>query len=312
MLSENSSARRSISGNGDIGSSFLRNQRMYTIMGVTGQVGGEVARNLLAAGKPVRAIVRSAEKGQAWADKGCEVAVADVEDVSALTQAFQNSTAVFILLPPNFDPVEGFAHTRQVIAHIGEALAAARPGKVVCISTIGAQATQPNLLNQLQLLEQGLSTQELPVTFLRPAWFMDICLWDIDPAVETGVIPSFLQPLDKPVPMIATADVGRVAAELLQEQWFGKRIVELEAEEQVTPNLIAATFSELLGKPVTMQEVPRDSWHGLFSAQGMSNPLPRMQMLDGFNQGWIRFEGLPRKGQVKLKAALQALLARRG
>ena len=28
----------------------------------------------------------------------------------------------------------------------------------------------------------------------------------------------------------------------------------------------------------------------LFSKQGMQNPLPRMQMLDGFNEGWIEFE----------------------
>nr|WP_314578872.1 NmrA family NAD(P)-binding protein [uncultured Pseudomonas sp.] len=285
---------------------------MYTIMGVTGQVGSEVANNLLAAGKPVRAVVRSAEKGQAWAAKGCETAIADVDDVSALTRAFQNSAAVFILLPPNFSPTEGFRETRKVIANIHEALANARPGKVVCISTIGAQASQPNLLNQLQLLEKSLSNLELPVTFLRPGWFMENCLWDVEPAIQTGVIPSFLQPLDKPVPMIATADVGRVAAELLQEQWFGKRIVELEGETPVTPNQIAETFSELLGKPVTMQSVPRETWQALFAAQGMSNPVPRMQMLDGFNEGWIRFEGLPRKGRVDLKSVLQGLLARKG
>jgi len=285
---------------------------MYTIMGITGQVGSEVARNLLATGKPVRAVVRSVDKGQPWAAQGCEVAVADVDDVSALTQAFQNSTAVFILLPPNFSPSEGFPETRKVIANLREALAAAQPGKVVCISTIGAQATQPNLLNQLQLLEKSLGTLELPVTFLRPGWFMENCLWDVEPALRDGVIPSFLQPLDKPVPMIATADVGRVAAELLQEQWFGKRIVELEGDTHVTPNQIADTFSELLGKPVTMQVVPRETWQDLFTSQGMSNPLPRMQMLDGFNEGWIRFESLPRKGGVDLKTVLQGLLARQG
>jgi uncharacterized protein YbjT (DUF2867 family) len=215
-------------------------------------------------------------------------------------------------LPPNFSPTEGFPETRKVIANIHEALANARPGKVVCISTIGAQACQPNLLNQLQLLEKSLSNLELPVTFLRPGWFMENCLWDVEPAIQTGVIPSFLQPLDKPVPMVATADVGRVAAELLQEQWFGKRIVELEGETPVTPNQIAETFSQLLGKPVTMQSVPRETWQALFTAQGMSNPVPRMQMLDGFNEGWIRFEGLPRKGIVDLKSVLQGLLAREG
>lgn len=285
---------------------------MYTIMGVTGQVGSEVARQLLSAGQPVRAVVRSAEKARQWADMGCDIAIADVDDVSSLTDAFQNSAAAFVLLPPNFSPSEGFAETRRMIANLHAALSVSRPGKIVCISTIGAQATQPNLLNQLQLLEQSLSTLSLPVTFLRPGWFMENCLWEIEPAVRTGVIPSFLQPLDRAVPMIATADVGHVAAQLLQEHWVGKRIVELESQTPVSPDQIAATFTELLGKPVKMQAVPRDQWQALFVSQGMSNPLPRMQMLDGFNEGWIRFEGVPRKGRVGLKSVLQALLARQG
>ncbi|BBP78941.1 hypothetical protein PHLH7_50450 [Pseudomonas sp. Ost2] len=192
------------------------------------------------------------------------------------------------------------------------ALEQARPGRVVCLSTIGAQATQPNLLNQLQILEQGLGSLELPVTFLRPGWFMENALWDVAAAVETGVVPSFLQPLDKPVPMIATADVGRLAAQLLQQSWSGKRIVELEGPQRVTPNQIAAGFAELLGKPVRMEVVARDTWQALFSSQGMNNPLPRMQMIDGFNEGWIEFAGEPRKGQVELLTVLKDLLIRSG
>ena len=283
---------------------------MYTVMGVTGQVGAEVARNLLAANKHVRVVVRDAEKGKAWAAKGCEVAVADANDVSALAAAFSASTGVFILLPPNFDPCEGFPETRYIIENLRAALETAKPEKVVCISTIGAQARQPNLLNQLQILEQSFATLDLPITFLRPAWFMENSLWDIEPAKRDGVIPSFLQPLDKPVPMIATADVGRVSAELLQENWYGKRIVELESEQQVTPNDIAATLSELLDKPVKMAVVPSDTWEALLRSQGMNNPHPRIQMLHGFNEGWIRFEGIPRKGRVALKEVLSALLSR--
>jgi len=47
---------------------------------------------------------------------------------------------------------------------------------------------------------------------------MENCRWDVVPAREQGVIPSFLQPLDKPVPMVATADIGKLAAALLQER----------------------------------------------------------------------------------------------
>jgi uncharacterized protein YbjT (DUF2867 family) len=44
----------------------------------------------------------------------------------------------------------------------------------------------------------------------------------------------------KKVPMVATADIGRVAAKLLQEKWSGRRVIELEGPDRVSPNDIAA------------------------------------------------------------------------
>jgi uncharacterized protein YbjT (DUF2867 family) len=181
------------------------------------------------------------------------------------------------------------------------------------LSTIGAQATQVNLLTQLQLLEQSLGKLPMPVTFLRAAWFMDNAAWDVEPAKKEGVLRSFLQPLDKAFPMVATADVGRVSAELLQEDWKGRRIVELEGQQRVTPNEIAGTFAKLLGRPVRAEAVPRDTWPSLFAAQGGGDFRPRIQMLEGFNEGWISFENDERhtiKGQVSLEAVLKNLIGR--
>ena len=98
----------------------------------------------------------------------------------------------------------------------------------------------------------------MPITFFRPGWFMENCSWDVGPTMDGGVIPSFLQPLDKLVPMVATADIGKVAAELMQETWKGQRVVELEGPRRITPNEIAATFGELLGRPVKMEIVPQE------------------------------------------------------
>ena len=192
------------------------------------------------------------------------------------------------------------------------ALARANPGRVVYLSTIGAQANQPNLLTQHTIIEQAIGGWPNPVTFLRPAWFMENSSWDLAPARERGVIPSFLQPLDKPVPMVGTADIGRVAAGLLQAAWQGHRVVELEGPERVTPNRIAATFARLLGRPVRMEAVPRGSWEALFKAQGMKNPMPRIRMLDGFNEGWIDFENGEagsQKGNVTLETVLNGLIS---
>jgi uncharacterized protein YbjT (DUF2867 family) len=284
---------------------------MFAVTGITGQVGGVVARLLLAAGHEVRAVVRSAEKGKAWAEQGCEIALADVNDQAALERAFEGTEGVFILLPPTFDPSPGFPEARKAIASLRAALSAAKPGKVVVLSTIGAQATQPNLLNQLQILEQELSTLDMPVAFLRAAWFIENAAWDIAPARETGFVPSFLQPLDKPVPMVATADIGHVAFELLSETWEGRRIVELEGPVRISPAEIGASLSRLLGRKVSMEIVPRDTWETLFRSQGMKNPTPRMQMIDGFNEEWICFESgeaESRKGRVPLDTVLRSLI----
>ena len=97
---------------------------MYAIMGITGQIGGVVARTLLAARQPVRAVVRDADKGQAWADRGCEVALATIEDAASLTTAFRGAEGVFVLVPSSFDPTPGFPEARTIGVTLRAALEA--------------------------------------------------------------------------------------------------------------------------------------------------------------------------------------------
>jgi uncharacterized protein YbjT (DUF2867 family) len=284
---------------------------MYAITGITGNVGGVAARALLSGGQRVRAVVRDVDKGRFWSDLDCEVAIAEMEDAEALTRAFTSVTGVFILPPSNFDPEPGFPEAKAIISAVRQALDATRPAKVVCLSTIGAQAAQSNLLAQRTLMEEALSTLPLPVTFLRPAWFIDNVSWDVPQARDQGVISSFLQPLDKAIPMVATADVGRVAAELLLQGWSGKRVVELEGPERVSQNGIAAELSKALHRSVRAETVPRENWGAIFRAQGMRDPIPRIQMLDGFNEGWIDFEyrgAAPIKGKVSLAEVIRTLV----
>ena len=288
---------------------------MFVVTGATGQVGSAVVRTLLESGQRVRAVVRSRENALACERQGCEPLIADMNDAESLQRAFSGAEGVFVMLPPLFDPSPGFPEARQLVQNLCTALAAAQPPRVVCLSTIGAQASETNLLTQLQILEQQLSALALPLALVRAAWFMENSAWDVAPARDTGVIPSFLQPLDKLFPMVATADVGSTAARLLLESWQGRSIVELEGPERISPNEIAATFGRLLDRDVQMQVVPRESWEALFRSQGMKNPMPRIRMLDGFNQGWIEFEGGSaerQKGTTNLAGVLRGLVARAG
>jgi uncharacterized protein YbjT (DUF2867 family) len=167
-----------------------------------------VARNLLAAGQPVRGVVRDIGKAETWAKRGCDLVEADINNAAALTSAFKGVDGIFVLVPPNFDPSPDFREARATATASRSALDAARPGRVVYLSTIGAQATQSNLLTQHSMIEHALRELSIPISFLRPAWFMENSSWDVAPATRHGVIASFLQPLDKPVPMVAQPTSG--------------------------------------------------------------------------------------------------------
>ncbi|MBZ9758150.1 NAD(P)H-binding protein [Mesorhizobium sp. ESP6-5] len=284
---------------------------MYAITGITGKVGGALATALLVAGLPVRAVVRDAAKGKEWKKRGCEVAIAEMEDANALAAAFQGAEGVFILPPSDFDPEPGYPGARRVIEAVRTALERARPGRIVCLSTIGADAEQDNLLTQRTLMEHSLATLAIPVTFLRPGWFLDNAAWDLASARDEGIIRSFLMPLDKRFAMVAAKDVGRTAAALIRERWSSARVIRLEGPARVSPNDLAAAFSSALGRPVHAAPVPRETWDALFRAQGMRNPLPRIRMLDGFNEGWIDFPEEDRdvlKGRTSAADVVTALM----
>jgi uncharacterized protein YbjT (DUF2867 family) len=119
----------------------------------------------------------------------------------------------------------------------------------------------------------------MPIAFLRAAWFMENAAWDISSARDQGVINSYLQPLDRPVPMFATDDVGRTAATLLQANWVGHHVVELEATARVSPNLIAAAFGKALNRTVKAEIVPRADWESIFRAQAACTDAPSRQAL---------------------------------
>jgi uncharacterized protein YbjT (DUF2867 family) len=284
---------------------------MFSIIGITGRVGGGAASRLLGMGKQVRAVVRDEAKGHVWASKGASVAVADMTDCDGLGHAIAGSDAVFVMLPPLFDPSPGFPEAKSLIDSLSAALRQSKAKRIVALSTIGAHVTRPNLLNGLHMMEESFRQLPMPVTFLRPGWFMENHAGDVSSAISAGIIHTYLQPIEHAIPMIATKDIGELAGTLLIESWSGKRVVELEAKTRVSSANIAATLTDILGKPVKAEPVPRARWEEVFHAQGMKNPTPRIQMIDGFNEGWIEFEGRYEgsvKGQTSLKTVLEEIV----
>jgi NAD(P)H dehydrogenase (quinone) len=285
---------------------------MFVINGITGKVGGRVGDILLEAGLPVRALVRSTEKGASWKSRGCEIAIVpDAADAQSLAQAFAGATGVFLMNPPNYDSERNFPDIVSSAKAAAEAIANAKPQKIVFLSTIGAHVREFNLLNRSTLFEHMLANAGVPVACLRPAWFMENAAWDLA-AARSGRIESYLQPLDRKIDMVSAKDIGRVAADLLQEEWSGVRIVELSGPQKYSPRDEAAAFAAALGRDVKAVEVPRAEWEQRFRREGMQHPEARIRMLDGFNEGWIDFQGEGterRTGAVELARIVSELAA---
>ncbi len=291
-----------------------RKRLMYAIMGITGRVGAALATNLLQEGQKVRGIVREKAKAAHWEARGVELAVADYTDPVALEAAFDSAEGVFVMMPPYFTPAPGFPEAREVIASLRQAFDAVRPGKAVYLSSVGAQhSTGLGLITQSHLLEQELGSLPISNAFLRAAWFMENFQWDIESARKKGQFTSFLNPLERQFPMVATSDLGRTGAKTLQEEWRGNRFLEIEGPWRYSSLDVAVAFSKLLKHPVQAVSLPREKWPAFFEFQGTApdRTAPRIEMLEGFNSGLIDFEGKKAKhfyGRQTLEETLGKLV----
>jgi NAD(P)H dehydrogenase (quinone) len=266
---------------------------MFTVMGITGNVGGAVAENLLAAGKKVRGVVRNPEKAKAWADRGVELVRSAYDDAAGLARAFAEAEGVFAMIPPDFAPAPGLPDQKRTIAAIREALEQAKPGKAVFLSSIGSE--QPSglgLITSTHLMEQGTRTLPIPVAYLRAGSFMENWLGALDRIRATGEMPFFYAPLDRRFPLVATRDIGLAGAMVLQDSWAGERVLEIDGPEGGTDlHEVAAAFGRAMGRDVKAVQLPEPAWQSVLEALGMPGDRSGLyiEMVKSFNSGWIHF-----------------------
>src|ERR1700745_3559913 len=224
---------------------------MYAVMGVTGKVGGAVARTLLAKGEKVRGIVRNIEQATEWRRQGGELFKADYDNVDALTAAFTGVAGVFVMVPPNFAPAPDFAETKAALKVLHEALSRALPSKAVYLSSIGAeQVSGLGLITSSHLLEETLGDLPFSHAFLRAGWFFENSAGDVASARNEGKIRFQLHPLDRKFPLVATADTGKVGAETPTQSWTGIRHIEVAGPESYSPLDIADAFADAVGRSI--------------------------------------------------------------
>ena len=285
---------------------------MFVIMGATGNTGSAVAETLLSWKQPVRIVVRSADKAASWKAKGAEIAVASLDDVSALTKAFEGANGLYLLVPPNYGASLWLADQRARMDRAAEAVKSSGIGHVVFLSSVGghiAEGTGP--IRAARSGEQKLGEVAKNLTILRPCYFMENWAPGIGIAKIQGILPTFIAPRVK-VPMIATRDIGRVGAEQLMAGGTGKQIVELAGPEEYTPDEVAAALGQILGKAVSAQHAPLSAVVPTFKSFGFSDEAAKLfeEMYTSFSTGAIGYEHPASlvRGEVTLAEALQGMV----
>jgi len=284
---------------------------MYVISGVTGHVGSVVARDLLARGKKVRVIVRNAEKGAAFTKQGAEAAVGSLDDLAFLTATLRGATAFFSLLPPNYGAPDPYAAQRQVSDVIAEAVKAAKVPRVVMLSSVGAdldKGTGP--IKGLHYLENALLKTGAVLTAIRAGMFQENVGNSVGPARAQGMYYNFMPSADVAMPMIATRDIGMLAAEQILTGARKPEVIDLQGPAY-TQRQVADRLGAAIGKTLQIIDVPRAGWVEAMTKGGLPKAWAESyaEMYDGFASGRIRPSGDRLvHGKVTLDETLRTLV----
>ena len=117
------------------------------LTGATGFLGGHIASALLAAGLPLRAVVRNPQRATYLADLGAEVVQADLTDVDALNDALSGAQALISKASLGSWAGTEADYERVNVAGIDNLLSTAESSgirRVVMISTVAVYRTQLN------------------------------------------------------------------------------------------------------------------------------------------------------------------------
>jgi uncharacterized protein YbjT (DUF2867 family) len=286
---------------------------VYVIAGVSGNTGSAAATALLDAGAKVRVVVRDAAKGASWRQRGAEVAVADLGDADALTEALRGAQGAYLLVPPNMAAPDFRAYQRATGEAIVEAVRRSGVPHVAFLSSVGAQhpaGTGP--IAGLYPVERGLAALTGTVsTFIRAAYFMENLGGSLGMLAQ-GVVPTFA-PANVPFPMIATRDIGHLAAQVLREGATKTSIIELSAAKHYSIDDAAAILSTITGQAVKAQTFPIEAMVPTLTGMGMPAGIAELyrEMTAGMMTGHVAFEGTHRTvhGATGLEAVLRALVA---
>ena len=244
---------------------------MYVILGGTGRVGSATARALLNEGQEVTIVTRNESHGKDLKDAGAKVAVANVRDVEALKSVFQSGKRAFLLNPPGDPSSDTDREERANVVAIMSALDGSGLEKVVAASTYGAfNGERCGDLTVLHEFEQALRRQSIPAAINRAGYYMSNWVGMAEVVRENGTLPSFF-PANLSIPMVAPADLGKVAARRLMSGTNDVGIKHIEGPARYSAKDVAGVFAVIMNRKVEVLEVLQDTLEDTFRGFGFSD-----------------------------------------
>ncbi len=223
---------------------------MYVITGATGNTGKIIAAKLLEAGKKVRIISRNAGKAKELTDKGAELFIGESSDTELLKKAFNGATAVYAMIPIDWQTKNYTEHQVMHANSIAEAIRECKVKYAVSLSSQGAHLENGSgVVLGLHKMENILNKVDgLNTLHLRPTYFMENSLGMVGLIKQAGIMGSPLKP-DLSFSVIATKDIGNYAAKrLLALDFKGHNTQDLLGSREVSYPEMAKVYGASIGK----------------------------------------------------------------
>ena len=230
-----------------------------------GKVGAEAARRLAQQGTAVRVVVRDPERTAALAGAGVEVHVGDLARPDDVDAAMQGVSTVILVTPavPDLELGVIAGAARAGVSHVVKITSKASPD-----SPIARRRDQTRI-------EQGLIASGLGYTLLRNNGYMQNFLMLAPLIAATNRFGSSAGA--GRIGLIDTRDVAAVAAEIATSPAaHGGRTYWPTGPQSLSYADAAATFSEILGRPISLDPMTFAQEKQAMISAGLPEPIAEM------------------------------------
>lgn len=230
------------------------------VTGSTGTIGSLVVRGLVAQGASVHALTRDPAK--ASFPEGVTVVKGDMTDIPSMRAALKDVDTLFLLNAVVADEVTQAIGTLNLAREAGIK-------RIVYLSVLNSDVyTDVPHFTGKYTVERMIEQFDLPVTVLRPSYFMQNDAMLRDGLVQQG---RYSMPVGHVgISMVDVRDIAEIAvASLLRRARASaplpREVIEITGPDVLTGDALATIWSGVLGKPVTYAGNDLDAWEAVMA-----------------------------------------------